>query len=68
MNQLVMWEMFADTYWVVIKDHKVIPVGTRFLVMEEEPNGWLLCLRDGVEPPARVLGSLLHVNQVQRLV
>lgn len=64
-GQLVMSGMLPDTYWVTIKDHEIIPVGTRFLVVGVQYKKWLLCWRDGVKPPHRILGSLLHVDQVQ---
>lgn len=68
-GQIRMAEMLPGTaYWVTVKNHKIIPMGTRFIVVEEQQNGWLLCWRNGVKPPKRILGSLLRVDQVQRLV
>jgi len=56
--------LLPGAYWVVIKNHKIIPVGARFLVVEDDGNGRLLCWRDGVKPPNGILGSLLHVSQL----
>ena len=52
-------------FWVTIKDHKILPTGTRFLLIEQQPDDWLLCWRNGIKPPHRVLGSLLRTNQVE---
>lgn len=52
--------------WVEVVRHGVIPVGTRFLVVEKLArmgDGWLLCWRDGIVPLHS--GTLLHEEHIK---
>lgn len=60
--------LFPGSYWVEVSPdstHRVHRSGQRFLVVEERPGGFLLCWRDGIEPPPRILGTYIHERYTQ---
>ena len=54
------FDVLPDTEWVVTKGHRVYPDGTLFLVVRRHDENFQLCWRDGIQPPSRVLGTLIR--------
>ncbi len=70
MSQLTFFDILPDTWWVEVKansGHKVYEGGERFLVIEKEEDGWLLCWKDGIRPACWPLtkGTLVHRKYVR---
>jgi len=61
-QQLAMPDLIPDSYWVTTCGHRIFPDGTRFLVVEERPDGLLRAWRDGIRPLH--IGTLLWPEQV----
>ena len=67
-RQTEFFHLTLDGYWVEIKPnsgHRVFEAGKRFLVIDELPDGFLLCWPDGVRPPEGVQGTYVHKMYVQ---
>lgn len=63
-GQMTMPATVPGSYWVRVINHGVIPDGTRFLVVRDWHDDWLLCWRDGVRPGHT--GTLLKREQTER--
>ena len=64
-QQLALAELLEGAYWVEVYDHGTIKDGTRFLVVDEPHDGWLLGWRDGAEPRHR--GTLIPRGKARRV-
>jgi len=65
-QQFVMPDLIPDSYWVTTCGHRIFPDGTRFLVVEERPDGLLRAWRDGMRPLYVRAGTILRPEQIQR--
>jgi hypothetical protein len=65
LGQLAMPELIDGAYWVTVCGHGIIKDGTRFLVVQDRGDGWLVAWKDGIQP--RHSGTLLKRGQVERV-